>query len=98
MSPARQKKSAVETASSRRSSPSKTSLLRRLIGKRPSSKQAAQKLLREHSFHDTARVVAAIGRLYEDELQRRNLAKVFGHLIRACEKSADPDRALVCFE
>jgi glutamate-ammonia-ligase adenylyltransferase len=98
MSRARQKKTSAETAASRRSSPSKTSLLRRLIGKRPASKQAAQKLLREHGFHDTARVVAAIRRLYEDELQRRNLAKVFGHLIRACETSADPDRALVNFE
>jgi len=43
-------------------------------------------------------VLAAIGRLYGDELQRRNLATIFNHLIRACEKSADPDRALVNFE
>ncbi len=62
------------------------------------SKQAAQTLLRDHGFHDPARVFTAIRRLHEDELQRRNLAKIFGHLIRACEKSADPDRALVNFE
>ena len=73
-------------------------MLPKLIGPRPVSKPAAQTLLRNHGFHDPARVFAAIRRLHEDELQRRNLMKIFGHLIRACEKSADPDRALVNFE
>ena len=73
-------------------------MLPKLIGRRPVSKPAAQKLLREHGFREAARVLAAIWRLYEGELQRRNLARIFGHLIRGCEKSADPDRALVNFE
>ena len=94
----RQQKSAVKAAPSRRSSPTKSSLLPKLIGKNPSSKADAQKLLRDHGFRDPKRVLAAIGRLHEDELQRRNLATIFNRLLRACEKSADPDRALVNFE
>ncbi len=43
-------------------------------------------------------MLAAIDRLQADALERRNLRKIFNHLIRACEKSADPDRALVSFE
>lgn len=43
-------------------------------------------------------MLAALERLSADPLQRRNLRKLFHHLIRACEKSADPDRALVSFE
>ncbi|MGD0651570.1 MAG: bifunctional [glutamate--ammonia ligase]-adenylyl-L-tyrosine phosphorylase/[glutamate--ammonia-ligase] adenylyltransferase [Verrucomicrobiia bacterium] len=31
-------------------------------------------------------------------MQRSSLAKIFSHLMAACEKSADPDRALVNFE
>jgi len=73
-------------------------LLRRLVGKGASSKQAAQKLLRAHGFRDAARVLAAVGRLCDDKLQRRTLGRIFGHLIHACERSADPDRALVNFE
>src|SRR5579862_3092069 len=98
MSRARQKPSSTTTASSRRTTSPKTSLLPKLMGTEPSSKQAAQKLLRQHGFRDVARVLAAIGRLYGDELQRRNLSKIFAHLIRACEASADPDRGLVSFE
>ncbi len=98
MSRTRQNKPSVKAASARRSVATKANLLPRLIGKRPSSKPAAQQLLRDHGFRDVARVLAAIGRLYEDELQRRNLATIFSHLLRACEKSADPDRALVNFE
>ena len=94
----RQGRRSAAAASSRRTSAPKTSLLPKLIGRRPASKAAAQALLRDHGFHDPARVFAAIQRLHEDDLQRRNLAKIFGHLIRACEKSADPDRALVNFE
>src|SRR6266404_968979 len=97
MSRTRQKKPSVKAASSRGSTAKTVSLLPRLIGKRPLSKPAAQQLLRDHGFRDAARVLAAIGRLYEDELQRRNLATIFSHLFRACEKSADPDRALVNF-
>ena len=70
----------------------------KLIEGRPCSRRAAQELLREHGFRDVPRVSAAIGRFREDELERRNLQKIFGHLIRACEESADPDRALVSFE
>ena len=95
---AHQTRTRTRAASPRRSSTTKTSLLRQLIGKQPSSKLAAQKLLREHGFRDPARVLSAIGRLYENDLQRRNLATIFGPLIRACESSADPDRALVNFE
>jgi [glutamine synthetase] adenylyltransferase / [glutamine synthetase]-adenylyl-L-tyrosine phosphorylase len=94
----RQKKPSVKAASPRRSPSTTVNLLPKLIGKSPSAKPAAQKLLRNHGFRDDARVLAAIGRLYEDELQRRNLATIFNHLLRACEKSADPDRALVNFE
>ena len=69
-----------------------------LIASRPPTKPAAHKLLRDHGFRDPNRVFAAIGHLHADALQRRNLAKIFANLIRACEKSADPDRALVNFE
>jgi glutamate-ammonia-ligase adenylyltransferase len=94
----RQTKPGPRAASPRPSPGTNASFLRKLIGKRPSSKQAAQKLLREHGFRDPARVLAAIGRLHGDELQRRNLATIFAQLMRACETSADPDRALVSFE
>jgi glutamate-ammonia-ligase adenylyltransferase len=93
-----QTKPSVKAASSRRSPTATVNLLPKLIGKNPSTKPAAQQLLRDRGFRDVARVLAAIGRLYEDDLQRRNLATVFNHLFRACEKSADPDRALVNFE
>src|ERR1700733_6395523 len=67
-------------------------------GKRSSSTSITQKLIWNCGFRDVGRVVAAIGRLQEDALERRNLRKILNHLIRACEKSADPDRALVSFE
>ena len=98
MSRAPQKKPSAKAAPARRSLATTAKLLRKLIGKTPSARPAAHKLLRDRGFRDVARVLAAIGRLYEDELQRRNLAAIFTHLIRACEKSADPDRALVNFE
>ena len=94
----RQRKPAAKASFPPRTSASRGSLLLKLAGTHPASKSARQKLLREHGFHDAPRVLAAIGQLYKDELQRRNLAKVFGHLIHACEKSADPDRALINFE
>ncbi len=93
-----QKQLPVKAAPTRRSSTTTANLLPQLIGKSPSTTPAAQKLLRDRGFRDVVRVLAAIGRLYEDELQRRNLATIFNHLLRACEKSADPDRALVNFE
>jgi [glutamine synthetase] adenylyltransferase / [glutamine synthetase]-adenylyl-L-tyrosine phosphorylase len=95
---AHQQKPSVKAAFSRHSSTTTVNLLAKLIGKNPSAKPAAQQLLRDRGFRDVARVFAAIGRLHEDELQRRNLATIFNHLLRACEKSADPDRALVNFE
>src|SRR5260221_9169852 len=98
MSHARQQKPSVKAASSRRSSTTTVNLLPKLIGKNPSAKPAAQQFLRDRGFRDVARTLAAIRRLYEDDLQRRNLATIFNHLLRACEKSADPDRALVNFE
>jgi glutamate-ammonia-ligase adenylyltransferase len=94
----RQRKPAAKASFPPRTSASRGSLLSKLAGTHPASKSARQKLLREHGFHDAPRVLAAIGQLYKDELQRRNLAKVFGHLIHACVKSADPDRALINFE
>jgi glutamate-ammonia-ligase adenylyltransferase len=98
MPPPRQGKRSARAPSAGRSAAAPASLLVKLIGRRPASKPVAQAVLRDHGFHDSPRVFAAIRRLHEDELQRRNLAKIFGHLIRACEKSADPDRALVNFE
>src|SRR5271154_4915250 len=95
---ARQQKPSVKAASSRHSLTTAVNLLPKLIGKNPSAKPVAQKLLRHHGFRDPRRVLAAIGRLHEDELQRRNLATIFNRLLRACEESADPDRALVNFE
>src|SRR5580658_8083590 len=92
MSPVRQTKARSGAASSRRSS------VLKLMGTRPCTQRVAHELLREHGFHDVSRVSAAIGRFREEELQRRNLQKIFGHLIRACEESADPDRALMSFE
>jgi len=73
-------------------------MLPKLVGKGSSSNPAAQKFLRDRGFRDVGRVLAAIRRLQADALERRNLRKIFSHLIRACEKSADPDRALVSFE
>ncbi len=69
-----------------------------LISKLPPTKSTAQSLLRAHGFHDPARVLAAIARLYSDEIQRASLAKIFPHLMRGCAASADPDRALLGFE
>jgi glutamate-ammonia-ligase adenylyltransferase len=98
MSRVRQKPVRRQAVSRRQSSAAKSPLLSRLIDKGQSSNQAAQKLLRKHGFRDVDHVLAAIGRLQADALERRNLQKIFHHLIRACEKSADPDRALVSFE
>ncbi len=69
-----------------------------LLSARPPSKTAAHALLRAHGFHDPQHVYTAINHLYADNLQRRNLAKIFSHLIGVCEESADPDRALISFE
>ncbi|HUJ10717.1 MAG TPA: bifunctional [glutamate--ammonia ligase]-adenylyl-L-tyrosine phosphorylase/[glutamate--ammonia-ligase] adenylyltransferase [Verrucomicrobiae bacterium] len=80
-----------------RKSATRASSLSRLIGKRPLSRPATHALLRHHGFRDAPRVAAAIRHLYEDEIQRRNLARVFPHLMHTCEKSADADRALVNF-
>lgn len=98
MSRPRQSNTRRKVAARRRSSIPKSALLPRLISQRPSSKLGAQNVLRSHGFRDVRRVLAAIERLHEDALQRRNLRKILKHLIRACEKSADPDRALVSFE
>jgi glutamate-ammonia-ligase adenylyltransferase len=98
MSRARQKQARPKTAVRRRSSAAKRDLLPRLVGKRSLSSQAAQTLMRHRGFRDVGRVLAAIQRLQADALERRNLRKIFHHLIRACGKSADPDRALVSFE
>jgi [glutamine synthetase] adenylyltransferase / [glutamine synthetase]-adenylyl-L-tyrosine phosphorylase len=68
-----------------------------LLSSRPFPKPKAHVLLREHGFREPARAHTAIARLYSDKLQRRSLAKIFLHLIAACAKSADPDRALVNF-
>jgi len=98
MSRARQNKRPTRNSPSARPPATISSLLPSFVGKGSSSKHAALKLLGDHGFRDPTRVLAAIGRLYEDKLQRRTLARIFGHLIHACEKSADPDRALVSFE
>src|SRR5579863_101078 len=98
MSRARQKPVRAQAVSCRRSSVAKLLLLSKLIGKGASSNQAARRLLHKRGFRDVGHVLAAIGRLQANALERRNLQKIFHHLIRACEKSADPDRALVSFE
>jgi glutamate-ammonia-ligase adenylyltransferase len=69
-----------------------------LVSTRPLSKPKAQRLLQEHGWRDPAVALAAIRRLYADELQRRSLVKIFPHLMRVCAASADPDRALINFE
>lgn len=98
MSRARQKPASPKAVSQRRSSAVKSDFLSPLVGKPSSSSQQAQKLLRKWGFQDVGRVLAAIGRLQADALERRNLRKIFTHLVRACGKSADPDRGLVSFE
>jgi len=70
----------------------------RLISPRPPSKPVAEKLLRGLNFRDPAAARGAIGRLHADEFQRRSLAGIFLHLLQACARSADPDRALINFE
>ena len=77
MSRARQKQTGPKAASRRRSSAAKTDLLPKLVGKRSSSNPAAQKLLRGRGFRDVGRVLAAIGRLQADALERRNLREDF---------------------
>jgi len=69
-----------------------------LIAKRPLAKSTAQQLLRHLGFRDPVRAHAAIARLHQDDQQRKSLAKIFPHLLRACTASADADRALVNFE
>jgi hypothetical protein len=81
----RQKKLVTNTTPVSRKSATRSSPLSRLVGKRPPSRLATQSLLREHGFHDPHRVAAAIRHLYEDEIQRRNLAKIFPLLVRTCE-------------
>jgi glutamate-ammonia-ligase adenylyltransferase len=49
-------------------------------------------------FRDPARAAAAWERLAADPLARRPLGKIRAHLLRACGRCADPDRALVNFE
>ena len=70
----------------------------RLISKRPPARATAQSMLRQHGFLDPVRAYAAIARLYADDVQRSNLAKIFPRLIHACAASADPDRAFLGFE
>jgi glutamate-ammonia-ligase adenylyltransferase len=98
MSRARQKQVHLQPINRRRSSPANADLLPKLVGKGSPSNQTAQSLLRDRGFRDVRRVLAAIGRLQADALERRNLRKIFNHLIRACGQSADPDRALISFE
>jgi glutamate-ammonia-ligase adenylyltransferase len=69
-----------------------------LLSARGLSRSDAHKLLRAHGFHDAGNAQRAIERLHTDTLQRRSLARIFSHLIHACEQSADPDRALLNFE
>ena len=78
-----------------RASPAK---LTALLSPREPRAAMAEALLREHGFREPANVRIAIGQLYADDLQRRALSKIFPHLIHACAKSADPDRALLGFE
>jgi glutamate-ammonia-ligase adenylyltransferase len=69
-----------------------------LVSARPPAEAAARKLLGRLGFRDPAAAVAAIGRLHAEPIQRRSLAKIFPALMRACERSADPDRALLGFD
>ncbi|HTS16671.1 MAG TPA: bifunctional [glutamate--ammonia ligase]-adenylyl-L-tyrosine phosphorylase/[glutamate--ammonia-ligase] adenylyltransferase [Verrucomicrobiae bacterium] len=89
---------AICKSARRRAATSTKATASQLFGKRFSTKVGAQKFLRDHGFQDLERVLAAVERLDADALYRRNLRKIFHPLIRACEKSADPDRALVSFE
>jgi glutamate-ammonia-ligase adenylyltransferase len=98
MSRPRQSNTRRKAVARRRSSGPKSTVLSWLLGKRPASKLSAQDVLRRRGFGDARRVLAAVERLHQDALQRRNLRKIFKHLIQACEMSADPDRALVSFE
>jgi len=93
----RQKKLAAKIKPASRKSSGRPIAASKLIAKRVPSKPATQKMLRDLGFRDGDRIAVAVRQLYEDEIQRRNLAKIFPHLIRACEKSADPDRAFVNF-
>jgi glutamate-ammonia-ligase adenylyltransferase len=79
---------------SKRASPAR---LTALLSPRAPRAATAETLLREHGFRELANVRIAIGRLFTDDLQRRALSRIFPHLIHACARSADPDRALLSF-
>ena len=74
---ARQKQTRPKAAIRRRSSAAKPDLLRQLVTRRSSSNRSAQKLMRDRGFRDVRRVLAAIGRLQADALERRNLPEDF---------------------
>jgi len=69
-----------------------------LLGTNAPRAATADALLQEHGFRDPSNARTVIARLHSDDLQRRTFSKIFLHLIHACSKSADPDRALLGFE
>lgn len=98
MTRSRSARTARRSPSRPASPPVSRAKLSALLSARGVSKPVAQHLLREHGFRDPGAALAAIGRLHADDLQRRNLAKIFTHLIETSRRSADPDRALLNFE
>jgi glutamate-ammonia-ligase adenylyltransferase len=59
---------------------------------------AAARTLKIVGFHNPPAAWQAIGRLYNDDDERRHLVPVFPSLMRLCGSSSDADRALVNFE
>lgn len=49
-------------------------------------------------FPDPQAAAAAVARLRQDPVTRASLDRILGRLVRACGRSADPNRALVNFE
>lgn len=65
---------------------------------RPRAGVALLERFRKSGFREPRQAVAVWNRLAADPLARRSLGKIGAHLLRACRRSADPDRALVNFE
>ncbi len=65
---------------------------------RPREAAAAPERFRKRGFREPDRAALVWGRLEEETVSRRQFQKVSAHLLRACGRSADPDRALVNFE
>ncbi len=69
-----------------------------LISTRGPTAASKRALLKRRGFDQPATALRAIDQLVADRDSRQPLRRVFNRLLGACQKSADPDRALIGFE